>query len=126
MSQFWVNMRVGVDTKMTLTQEFCVGDHQQIVDAVVHTGFVVHTPRDGNTVDKLKKSKLSGHVNVLRLVLPLVHWWCCYCCLFLWQQTMVSLTMVVAVAAVAVQRQWQQLWGLWTTIGGKSGQQKER
>jgi hypothetical protein len=64
-------MRVGADTKSTPTQEFCVENHQQIVDTVVRTDTVVHTPRGGNTVGKLNKSKLSGHVNVLRLVR---HW----------------------------------------------------
>jgi hypothetical protein len=66
--QIWVDMRVGADTKSTPTQEFCVGNHQQIVDTVVRTDTVVHTPRGGNTVGKLNKSKLSGHVNALRLV----------------------------------------------------------
>jgi hypothetical protein len=61
-------MRVGADTKITPTKEFCVQNHRQIVDAVVRTDTVVHTPRGGNTVGKLNKSKLSGHVNVLRLV----------------------------------------------------------
>jgi hypothetical protein len=54
--------------KSTLTQEFCIGNHQQIVDTVVCTDTVVHTPRGGNTVGNLKKSKLSGHVNALSLV----------------------------------------------------------
>jgi hypothetical protein len=43
-------------------------------------------------------------------VLPLVRWWgCCYC-LFLWQWTTVRLTTVLAVEAVAArgQRQWQR------------------
>ena len=66
--QIWVNMHVGANTKSTPTQEFCVGNHQQIVDTVVCTDTVVHTPRGGNTVGKLNKSKSSGHVNVLRLV----------------------------------------------------------
>ncbi len=35
--QFLVDMRVGADTKMTPTQEFCVGNHRQIVDTVVRT-----------------------------------------------------------------------------------------
>jgi hypothetical protein len=61
-------MPVGANTKSTLTQEFCVGNHQQIVDTVVRTDTVVHTPRGGNIVGKLNKSKSSGHVNVLRLV----------------------------------------------------------
>ncbi len=65
-------MHVGADTKVTPTQEFCVGDHRQIVDTVVCTDTVVHTPRGGNTVGKLNKSKFSGHVNVLSLVLPLI------------------------------------------------------
>jgi hypothetical protein len=65
-------MRVGANTKSKLTQEFCVGNHQQIVDTVVRTDTVVHTPRGGNTVSKLNKSKSSGHVNVLRLVR---HWY---------------------------------------------------
>ncbi len=80
-----VDMCVGVDTKSTPTQEFCVGNHQQIVDTVVFTDTVVHTPRVGNTVGILKKSKSSGHVNVFRFVLPLVCWWCCCCCQLLWQ-----------------------------------------
>jgi hypothetical protein len=61
-------MRVGANTKSTPLQEFCIGNHQQIVDTVVRTDTVVHTPRGGNTVGKLNKSKLSGHVNILRLV----------------------------------------------------------
>ncbi len=65
-------MHVGANTKSTSTQEFCVGNHQQIVDTVVRTDTVVHTPRGGNTVGKLNKSKSSGHVNVLRLVR---HWY---------------------------------------------------
>ncbi len=98
-----------------------------IVDAGIRTYAVVHTPRGGNTVDKLNKSKLSGHVNFLTLVLPLVCWWCCCCCLSLWQWTTVSFTMVVAVPAVAAWQQQQRWWGQWwTTIGGKSGQQPER
>jgi hypothetical protein len=77
-----------------------------------------------NTVDKLNKSKLSRHVNVLTLVLPLVRWWCCCCCLFLWQWTTVSLITVVAVAAVAARRQQQRWQGQqWTMIGGNSGRQ---
>jgi hypothetical protein len=80
-----------------------------------------------NTVDKLNNSKLSGLVNVFTLVLPLVRWWCCYCCLFLRQWTTASLTTVVAVEAVAAQRQRQrQRWRQWTMIGGKSGRQRER
>jgi hypothetical protein len=66
--QIWVDMRVGVDTKSASTQEFCVGNHRQIVDNVVCTDTVVHTPRGENTVGKLNKSKSSGRVNVLRLV----------------------------------------------------------
>jgi hypothetical protein len=67
-------MHVSADTKITPTQDFCVGDHQQIVDTVICTYAVVHTPSGGNTVDKLNKTKLSGHVNVLMLVLLLVCW----------------------------------------------------
>jgi hypothetical protein len=70
--KIWVNMHVGADTKSTPTQEFCVRNHQRIVDTVVHTDTVEHTPRDGNTVGKLNKSKSSGHVNVLKLVR---HWY---------------------------------------------------
>ncbi len=70
--QIWVDMRVGASTKSTLTQEFCVGNHRQIVDTVVRTDTVVHTPRGENTVGKLNKSKLSGHENILRLVR---HWY---------------------------------------------------
>ncbi len=70
--QIWVNMLVGADTKSTPTQEFCIGNHWQIVDTVGHTDTVVHTPRGGNTVGKLNRSKLSGHVNILRLVR---HWY---------------------------------------------------
>ncbi len=66
--QIWVDMRVGADTKRTPTQEFCVRNHQQIVDTVVCTDTVAHTPRGGNIVGKLNKSKSSGHVNILRLV----------------------------------------------------------
>ncbi len=40
-------MRVSANTKITLTQEFCVGNHQQIVDTEVRTDTVVHTPRGG-------------------------------------------------------------------------------
>jgi hypothetical protein len=61
-------MRVGANTKSTPTQESCVRNHQRIVDIVVRTDTVVHTPRSENTVGKLNKSKSSGHVNVLRLV----------------------------------------------------------
>ncbi len=70
--QIWVNMRVGADTKSTPTQEFCIGNHQQIVDIVVRTDTVVHTPRGGNTVGNFNKSKSSEHVNILRLVR---HWY---------------------------------------------------
>jgi hypothetical protein len=34
------------------------------------------------TVNELKKSKLTGNVNVNKMVLPLVSWWwwsCCFC-----------------------------------------------
>ena len=41
--QFWVNMHVGADTKITPTQEFCIGDHRQIVDTVVRTDTVIRT-----------------------------------------------------------------------------------
>jgi hypothetical protein len=61
-------MCVGANAKSTPTQEFCVGNHQQIVDTVVCTDTAVHTPRGGNTVAKLNKSKSSGHENILRLV----------------------------------------------------------
>jgi hypothetical protein len=61
-------MHVGANTKSTPTQEFCIKNHQQILDTVVRTNTVAHTPREGNTVGKLNKSKSSGHVNVLRLV----------------------------------------------------------
>jgi hypothetical protein len=88
--------------KMALTQEFCIGDHRQIVDNVVRTDTVVYTPWGGNTVvSKLNKSKLSGHVNVLMHVLLSVRWWCCCCCLFLLQWMMLSLITVVAAAAAA-------------------------
>ncbi len=39
--QFWVDMRVGADTKITPTQEFCIRDHQQIVDTVICTDTVI-------------------------------------------------------------------------------------
>jgi hypothetical protein len=55
-----------------LTQEFGVGNHRQIVDTVLRTDTVVHTPRGVNTVGKLNKSKSSRRVNVLRLV---CHWY---------------------------------------------------
>jgi hypothetical protein len=58
--------------KSTPTQEFCIGNHQQIVDTVVCTDTVVHTPWGGNTVGNLNKSKSSGHVNVSRLVMLVV------------------------------------------------------
>ncbi len=59
--------------------------------------------KDSKTVDKLKKPKSSGLVNIFTLVLPLVSLWCCCCCLFLWQLTTVRLTMVVAVEAVVAR-----------------------
>jgi hypothetical protein len=43
--QFWINMRVGANTTITPTQEFCIGNHQQIVDTVVHTETAIHTYR---------------------------------------------------------------------------------
>jgi hypothetical protein len=77
-----------------------------------------------NTVDKLNKSKLFGHVNILTLVLLLIRWWCCCCCLFLWQWMMVSSITVVAVVVVAARRQrWGRQGRRWTRIGGKSGWQ---
>ncbi len=36
-------MRVGADTKITLKQEFCIRNHQQIVDTVAHTDTVIRT-----------------------------------------------------------------------------------
>jgi hypothetical protein len=59
--------------------------------------------------------------------------WCCRwyagggaAVFFLWQWTTVSLTMVVAVEVVGARWQWQrQQWRQWTTIGGKSGWQRE-
>jgi hypothetical protein len=54
--------------KVPRHKNFASEIHQQIVDTVVRTDTVVHTPRGGNTVGKLNKSKLSGHVKVLRLV----------------------------------------------------------
>ncbi len=72
--QIWVHMCVGANTKSTPTQQFCVGNQQQIVDTVVRIDTVVHTPRGGITVGKLNTSKSSGHVNVLRLVR---HWYAC-------------------------------------------------
>ncbi len=41
--QFWVNMRVRADTKITPTHEFCIRDHKQIVDTVVRTDTVIRT-----------------------------------------------------------------------------------
>ncbi len=41
--QIWVDMHVGANTKSTPTQECCVGNHQQIVDTVVHTDTVICT-----------------------------------------------------------------------------------
>jgi hypothetical protein len=41
--QFWVDMGVGADTIITPAQEFCVRNHQQIVDTVVHKDTVIHT-----------------------------------------------------------------------------------
>jgi hypothetical protein len=41
--QIWVNMRVDANTKSTPTQEFCIGNHQQIVDTVVRTDTVIRT-----------------------------------------------------------------------------------
>ena len=41
--QIWVNMCVSADTKSTPTQEFFIGNHQQIVDTVVHTDTVIFT-----------------------------------------------------------------------------------
>ncbi len=41
--QIWVNTRLFADTKSTPTQEFCVGNHQQIVDTVVRTDTVIRT-----------------------------------------------------------------------------------
>jgi hypothetical protein len=41
--QIWVNMRVGANTKSSPTQEFCVGNHQQIVDTVLRTDTVIRT-----------------------------------------------------------------------------------
>ncbi len=59
--------------------------------------------------------------------------WCCHwyaggaaAVAFLRQGTMVSLTTVVVLEAVAVRQQWQQWgWRQWMTIGGKSGWQGE-
>jgi hypothetical protein len=41
--QIGVNMQLFANTKSTLTQEFWVGNHQQIVDTVVHTDTVIYT-----------------------------------------------------------------------------------
>ncbi len=41
--QIWVDMCVGADTKSTLTQEFCIGNHRQFVDTVVRTDTVICT-----------------------------------------------------------------------------------
>jgi hypothetical protein len=41
--QFWVDMHVGADTKITPTQEFCIGDHRKIVDTVVRTDTAIYT-----------------------------------------------------------------------------------
>ncbi len=41
--RIWVNMRVDANTKSTPTQEFCVGNHQQIVDTAVRTDTVIRT-----------------------------------------------------------------------------------
>ncbi len=40
--RIWVGMQLFADTKSTPTQEFCIGNHQQIVDTVVRTDTVVH------------------------------------------------------------------------------------
>jgi hypothetical protein len=42
-ANFRVHIRVGADTKITPTQEFCIGDHQQIVDTAICTDTVIHT-----------------------------------------------------------------------------------
>ncbi len=65
-------MRVSANKKSYSTQEICVKNQRQIVDTVVRTDTVVHTPKGETTVGKVNKSKLSGHVNVLRLVR---HWY---------------------------------------------------
>ncbi len=39
----WVDMHVGANTKSTPTQEFCIGNHQQIVDTVVGTDTIICT-----------------------------------------------------------------------------------
>jgi hypothetical protein len=36
-------MHVDANTKSTPTQEFCIGNHRQIVDTVVRTDTVIHT-----------------------------------------------------------------------------------
>ncbi len=41
--QIWADVHVGADTKSTPTQEFCVWNHQQIVDTVVCTDTVICT-----------------------------------------------------------------------------------
>jgi hypothetical protein len=41
--QFWVNMHVVQTQKINLTQQFCVGDHRQIVDTVARTDTVIRT-----------------------------------------------------------------------------------
>jgi hypothetical protein len=41
--QIWVDMHVNANTKSTLTQEFCIGNHRQIVDTVVRTDTVIRT-----------------------------------------------------------------------------------
>jgi hypothetical protein len=84
------------------------------------------TSHTSNTVDKLNKFKLSGLVNVFTMVRQLVCWWWWCCCLFVHQCTMVSSTMVVAVAVVAARWQRQlRRWRRWTTIGGESGRHRE-
>jgi hypothetical protein len=41
--KIWVDTRLFADTKSTPTQEFCVGNHQQIVDTVVCTDTLIST-----------------------------------------------------------------------------------
>jgi hypothetical protein len=41
--QIWVDTQLFANTKSTLTQEFCVGNHRQIVDTVVRTDTVICT-----------------------------------------------------------------------------------
>jgi len=53
------------------------------------------------TVDKLNKSKLTGNVNVNKMVLPLVRWWWCRLCLILRQLTTMSSTPAAAAVAAA-------------------------